>query len=546
MERTKGRSAAVTEASKRILKATIYTFVLNNIIEQITGSKPAGYDIIGAIVDYIQAGQPDEEEEAQKFDPTAGLADLGKSLADDIPFVGNIGAVLGIGDGRLPLPSIDREAIGAGIKKRINAETDEEKKAGLRQIGTGVLKSAATMLPMGNQIKKTIQGGSDAIRGGRYSADGTKLLYEVESSPANIARGLLFGRNALPETREYWDKGGKAVLSQKQTGLMKQAEDYGVDQSTYVDFVRQAKKLKGDPDAEGDTIKGSLERKKISLLDGMDLSGEQKLQLYLDNVASDSRKEDVDAMAAAGMSWEQMAPAIDTYLSLEAEDLNATQKATQLAAWADQNLDSQQAAVVKERLEYWQKMQAEASTYEKLAASGVSSQVAQKVYNLYQTLEPELGKSQVTENQKKKAVVNSTDLTEADKQAVIRSMLSGDAVGAFDRCMEAGVSARIYVDTKDYYSNAKAEEDKNGKSITGNKTGSKKDKVWKYINGLAVNESQKDALSVLCGYDSDLEKAPWHNGIIGLPMPEAQLTAKPLELPTLPEVQPMFTLPSLP
>ena len=546
MERTKGRSAAVTEASKRILKATIYTFVLNNIIEQITGSKPAGYDIIGAIWDYIQAGQPDEEEEEQKFDPTAGLSDLGKSLADDIPFVGNIGAVLGIGDGRLPLPSIDRETIGAGIKKRINAETDEEKKAGWSQIGTGVLKSAATMLPMGNQIKKTIQGGSDAIRGGRYSADGTQLLYEVESSPANIARGLLFGRNALPETREYWDKGGKAVLSQKQTGLMKQAEDYGVDQSTYVDFVRQAKKLKGDSDAEGDTIKGSLERKKISLLDGMDLSGEQKLQLYLDNVASDSRKEDVDAMAAAGMSWEQMAPAIDTYLSLEAEDLNATQKATQLAAWADQNLDSQKAAVVKERLEYWQSQQAKADTYEKLAASGVSSQVAQKVYNLYQTLEPELGKSQVTENQKKKAVANSTELTEADKQAVIRSMLSGDAVGAFDRCMEAGVSARIYVDTKDYYSNAKADKDKNGKSITGNKTGSKKDKVWKYINGLAVSESQKDALSVLCTYDSDLEKAPWHNGIVGLPMPEAQLTAKPLELPTLPEVQPMFTLPSLP
>ena len=133
-------------------------------------------------------------------------------------------------------------------------------------------------------------------------------------------------------------------------------------------------------------------------------------------------------------------------------------------------------------------------------------------------------------------------LTEADKQAVIRSMLSGDAVGAFDRCMEAGVSARIYVDTKDYYSNAKADKDKNGKSITG----SKKDKVWKYINGLAVSESQKDALSVLCTYDSDLEKAPWHNGIIGLPMPEAQLTAKPLELPTLSEVQPMFTLPSLP
>jgi hypothetical protein len=198
--------------------------------------------------------------------------------------------MLGFGDGRLPLPEMDWKTMGKGVVNIIAGENEEEKKAGWEQLGSGALTSAAAVVPMGNQIKKTIQGTTDVVRGGRYSKDGKKLLYEVEQSPMNYARGMLFGRNALPETREYWDEGGKNVLSEKQTKLMQQAGEYGVDQSTYVDYVTQAKKLQGDKDAEGNTVDGSLERKKIELLNSMDLTDEQRMKLYLDNVASDSRK----------------------------------------------------------------------------------------------------------------------------------------------------------------------------------------------------------------------------------------------------------------
>lgn len=533
IERTRGAGAAKAEAVKRIVKGTVYTFALNSLIEQITGSKPAGYDIIGAIWDYIRAGLPGEDEEEEGFDFEAGAADLGAGLTDDVPFVGTISTLLGYGDGRLPLPEPDLQNLKSGWSKIRAAETDEEKAAGVQQLLTGVLKTGSAFAPMGNQIRKTIEGGETAIRGGRYTNDGTQLMYEVESSPQNIARGLVFGRNALPETREYWDEGGKAVLSQKQTGLMEKAGEYGVEQSTFVDFIQQAKQLQGDKDAEGKTIDGSLERKKISLLDGMDLSGEQKLQLYLDNVASDSRKEDVEAMTAAGMSWDQMAPAIDTYLSMEAEDLGATQKATQLASWADQNLNERQAAVVKERLEYWQMMRAEASSYEKLTGAGLSSESAQRVYDIYQSLEPEAGKTTVTETQKQRAVANSGEISEGDKRMAVRSMLDGTALEKFDTCVRAGVNTADYVRVKEFNSNTYADKDKNGKSISG----SKKEKVWKYINSLAVSESGKDALSVLCGYDTKLNEAPWHNGIVGLPMLEQvgnaeQFTMPVLELPS--------------
>lgn len=514
IERTKGTAAAVTEASKRIVKGTLYTFALNALIEQITGSKPAGFDVIGTILDYIRAGAPDEEEEEKSFDWTAGLGDVRDAVLDDVPFVGNIATMLGYGDGRLPLPSIDRETIGEGLKKRIAAETDEEKNAAWKQVTEGMLKSAAALVPMGNQIKKTIQGTTDVVRGGRYSADGTRLLYEVEQSPANYARGALFGRNALPETREYWDEGGKAALSQKQTGLMKQAAEYGVDQSTYVDFVRQAKKLEGDKDTEDETIKGSLERKKIALLDGMDLSGEQKLRLYLDNVASDSRKEDVEAMAKAGMTWKEMAPAIDTYLSMEATDANATQKATELAAWADRNLDSQQAAVVKERLEYWQMLRAEAESYEKLTGSGLDAEAAKTTYDIFQSLTPEEGKSQVSDLQKLQAIADSQDLNDQEKRQAAASLLDGDSLKNFQSCMDAGVSIGNYAKVKAFYSEAKTETD----VLTGKISTTKKEKVMDYIDGLEITAAQKTVLYYACGYvESTLDEAPWYGGPFTLP-----------------------------
>jgi hypothetical protein len=469
IEQKQGINAAVSEAAKRILKGTLYTVLLNDLIEQITGNRPAGYDIVGAIRDYIRAGQPEEDDEEQKFDATAGLGDLAQTMADDVPFVGNIGAVLGIGDGRLPLPTVDYETIGAGAKKLINAETDKEKKAAWNRIGTGVLKSAATMLPMGNQIKKTIQGGSDVIRGGRYSNDGTQLLYEVEQTPANYARGLLFGRNALPETRAYWDEGGKAALSQKQTGLMKEAEGYGVQQGDYVDFIQQAKQLQSDKNENGKTIEGSLERKKIALLESMELTDDQKLQLYLDNVASDSSREDVEAMTSAGMS-----------------------------------LDS-----------VW------------------------KVYDLYRDLKPAEGKSEVSDSQKQKAIADSRDLTEEEKQIAVRSMLKDKALEKFDQCVRIGVNTKTYVAVKDFDNSTFADKDENGKSISG----SKKKKVWAYIDELQATPAQKDTLSILCDYDKKLEEAPWNqNKILSLPLPKQE--QKPLlTLPITAEGKPIITLP---
>ena len=531
IERTRGKGAAAAEASKRIVKGSVYAAVLNGIIKSITGNEPVGFDIIGTVWNYIRAGLPEDDEEEQGFDWTAGLEDVRDSVLDDVPYVSTIATMLGYGNGRLPLPQADATNIKNGVKKIFSAEDDAEKDAGIRQLLTGVLKTAAAVTPMGNQVRKTIEGGETAIRGGRYSADGSQLLYEVEKSPKNIARGLLFGRSALPETDAYYEKGGKPVLSQDQTGMMEQAAGYGVDQGTYVRFIQEAKKLKGDKDEAGEAVTGSLERKKIALLDGMDLDGQQKLNLYLDNVASDSRKEDVEALQAAGMTWEEIAPALDTYLGLSGSEGSASEKATKLAAWADENLTEDQAAAVKDRLDYWQMMRAEASTYEKLTEAGMSADKASAVYDLYQSLEPEDGKTTVSESQKLQAVAGSRDLSEEDKRKAVAAMLSDTALDKFNTCVKAGVNVSSYVGVKEYYGSTSADKDAKGKTVSG----SKQKKVVAYINGLPISEGQKDALYLVYYQPSGLKDTPWHNGIVGLPvLPEAERKS-PLELPNVEE-----------
>lgn len=531
IERTRGKGAAAAEASKRIVKGSVYAAVLNGIIKSITGNEPVGFDIIGTVWNYIRAGLPEDDEEEQGFDWTAGLGDVRDSVLDDVPYVSTIATLLGWDNGRLPIPEGDFKNIKEGTKKIFAAEDDAEKDAGIRQLLTGVLKTAAAVTPMGNQVRKTIEGGETAIRGGRYSTDGTQLLYEVEKSPQNIARGLLFGRSALPETDAYYEKGGKPVLSKDQTGMMEQAAGYGVDQGTYVRFIQEAKKLKSDKDEAGETVTGSLERKKIALLDGMDLDGKQKLNLYLDNVASDSRKEDVEALQAAGMTWEEIAPALDTYLGLSGSEGSAAEKATKLAAWADENLTEDQAAAVKDRLDYWQMMRAEASTYEKLTEAGMSADKASAVYDLYQSLEPEDGKTTVSESQKLQAVAGSRDLSEEDKRKAVAAMLSDTALDKFNTCVKAGVNVSSYVGVKEYYGSTSADKDAKGKTVSG----SKQKKVVAYINGLPISEGQKDALYLVYYQPSGLKDTPWHNGIVGLPvLPEAERKS-PLELPNVEE-----------
>lgn len=524
--RTQGKQAAVRQAAVTFAKGSIYAAALNALYEQISGQKPVAFDWIGAIWDYVRAGLPegDDEDEEKKFDWSAGLGGVEDRILGDLPYLSNIGAFFGKGNGRLPLPQLYLDGMASGAKELFSApegETEEEaaarKKAGASRLVSSTLKTGAALLPMGNQARKTVQGTLDLARGARYSDDGTRLLYTVDNdSLGNWGRGILFGRSALPEARDYYDGGSRGALSQKQTGQMREAEEYGVSMEDFVAFAQAAKKLTSDKNSQGESIGGSLERKKLRLLEEQEnLDDGQKLRLYADTVATDSRREDIRAMEQAGMGWKEISAAVEQYQALAArEDLNSGGKASALAAWADGNLSPAAAEAVKENLSYWSQTKAQAGTYEKLEGAGLRPETALALQQRLAALEPETGKSSVSDSQRCRAIAES-GLSQEAQLAALGTILSENSMAELRSCTAAGIGLRTALEARETIGDMKADVDANGKAVSG----SKKKKVLAYINGLDLEKEQKDALYLAAGYaEKGLPETPWAKGESAVPL----------------------------
>lgn len=524
--RTQGKQAAVRQAAVTFAKGSIYAAALNALYEQISGQKPVAFDWIGAIWDYVRAGLPEEDDEdgEKKFDWSAGLSGVEDRILGDLPYLSNIGAFFGKGNGRLPLPQLYLDGMAAGAKELFSAqegETEEEaaarKKAGASRLVSSTLKTGAALLPMGNQARKTVQGALDLARGARYSDDGTRLLYTVDNdSLGNWGRGILFGRSALPEARDYYDGGSRGALSQKQTGQMREAAEYGVSMEDFVSFAQAAKQLTSDKNEQGESIGGSLERKKLRLLEEQEnLDDGQKLRLYADTVATDSRREDIRAMEQAGMGWKEISAAVEQYQALAArEDLNSGGKASALAAWADGNLSPAAAEAVKENLSYWSQTKAQAGTYEKLEGAGLRPETALALQQRLAALEPETGKSSVSDSQRCMAIAES-GLSQEEQLAALGTILSENSMAELRSCTAAGIGLRTALEARETIGGMKADVDANGKAVSG----SKKKKVLAYINGLSLDKEQKDALYLAAGYaEKGLPETPWAKGERAVPL----------------------------
>ena len=79
-----------------------------------------------------------------------------------------------------------------------------------------------------------------------------------------------------------------------------------------------------------------------------------------------------------------------------------------------------------------------------------------------------------------------------------------------------GVASDIYIDFKMTTKDFTADKDEDGKSISG----SKKEKVLDYIDGLPLTLAQKDALYYDAGYkESTIDAAPWNDNHRGITLP---------------------------
>ena len=383
MARAKGKRAAAGSLAAVLVKIILGAFLLNRIDEELYGGTPAPFDILGLAGNVFAGGLGltqmdlletlvdngwerltgerlfDTDPELNEFDAAAAFDDFVWNGLNEIPFASNVAALAGMGDRTLPMPDLSNLADLPG--------TIAEDGLFSWEVARQLAGLAGDVLPGGRQIEKSIQGGEALLRGGYYrgSGENRRLQFPVEQDFWSIVRGILFGRSALDESRDFYAS-GQTGLSANQTKAYEQIVDMGADPETVYQAIQGWRAAENDEDLNS-YGRGVAKRDAIT---EADLTDEQKLALYRGLSDADSSTPDhFRAMMDTGLSWEEVMEAYDQYQFLnsdedtpEAERLSASEKATEFASWVErQNYTEDQAETVKEALRYWQMIPAEAS-----------------------------------------------------------------------------------------------------------------------------------------------------------------------------------------
>lgn len=258
IERSQGKEKAALALAGVIVKMLFSAFLVNRVAEETYGGTPAPYDILGMSANFIASGEgltanqwllqliDDGAEkiggerifgttqgETQDFDWSAAADDAAYQVMGDLPLVRNVAGLLGMGD---------QTQVWSGLGDAVTNTGKAIAEDGIFSGRTAeeLFLLAAQLLPGGNQARKTYQGATALIQGGRMYGygDDARMQYAVEQSPANIARGLLFGQSALPESREFYAGGAEGGLSAKQTQVVGQLVEAGADNQDAFDVVQ--------------------------------------------------------------------------------------------------------------------------------------------------------------------------------------------------------------------------------------------------------------------------------------------------------------------
>lgn len=496
IERSKGKTAAAAALAGVIVKMLLAAFLLNRAAEETYGGTPAPFDILGLSANFIASGEGlttnewlrtvmdngwekltgerlfDTDPAALDGDFNWGAAaeDFAYNASNDIPYLRNVTGLLGLGDETLPLP--DLYGAGEGI---VNAVAND----GLLSMETlaALGAAAAEFLPGGRQLSKTAQGLETILRGGRYYGygDEARMQYPVEGDFFDVVRALMFGNSALEETNEFYAS-GESGLSAAQTKLYEDLVAAGADRMELYRGIQDYRAASNDEDLS------SLERGKQErdIIRALNLTDEQKLDLYQGlNPTSTSRVEKFQALMDTGMTWDDVMDAYDRYAELDAdEDMKATDKATELARWADERYREDQAAAVKEQLAFFSIIPAQAERYAALTEAGLDTESAYNLTEIFAGLEPEEGSDTVTSMQRYKAVVTS-GLSDQEQLAALGTLMGESEYAKVETGYEFGVTPAMYVQARENV----AEIDENGSTSQDEAT-----RAISSMQGLTVRE----------------------------------------------------------
>lgn len=349
----KGKAAAARYTAAACVGYLITAFLHNLLSEELYGGTPAPFDLLGWLTEFCADLWNETEVEWLKtifdnawekmfderlFDTEpheeekdgldwAGAWDGAKyNLLDDVPLVRNISSALGYGDQSGPLAGVGEvvREIGSAGKTMKDQMLKGEEETGLdwagaaKSAGLDLAEAATVFMPGGRQVKKSMQGIMAMQQGGKYKnfGDNATLQYPIRKDAWNAIRAGLFGLGPLDETDEFY-AGGQA-LSKAQTKVLKELEELGVDR-----FVTYG--LYEDFHALDDELT-SIEEKntKRDMIDALNLTDEQKMEVYLRTVAGASGRDTTRAkyeyLLERGVEWSQISQLENAYALLNADE----------------------------------------------------------------------------------------------------------------------------------------------------------------------------------------------------------------------------------
>lgn len=179
-------------------------YLFNAVYHQLTG-RDSAFDPIGMIADAFGFDPLDDDDKDKKKKSGVDIAlDLGKNVAEQVPFVGGL-----LGGGRVPISAAFPD-FGKLIEEHENGY--DNKRIALDAAKSAANSAAYLLLPFGGgALKRTAEGAATVYAGGSYSLDknGEKILQfpQYGQSPRDWAQAMLFGKSSLQGAQEWADNG---------------------------------------------------------------------------------------------------------------------------------------------------------------------------------------------------------------------------------------------------------------------------------------------------------------------------------------------------
>lgn len=177
-------------------------YLFNAVYHQLTG-RDSAFDPIGMIADAFGFDPFDDDDKDKKKKSGVDIAlDLGKNVAEQVPFVGGL-----LGGGRVPISAAFPD-FGKLIEEHENGY--DNKRIALDAAKSAANSAAYLLLPFGGgAVKKALEGAATVYAGGSYSLDknGEKILQfpTYGQSPRDWAQAMLFGKYSLKTAQEWAD-----------------------------------------------------------------------------------------------------------------------------------------------------------------------------------------------------------------------------------------------------------------------------------------------------------------------------------------------------